>query len=105
MKTLLQQATEYKPPLSLKKSYSVEKMMPALSALDAIAPALTAGGIAFDFEVHPPYIDTGETVIKPASGARKDFVRILKENDFKRAVSTACYESFTRGKAIVRVYW
>lgn len=105
MKTLLQQAAQYKPSVSLRKSFNLEKMTPAFPALDAIALALQAAGVHFDFQVYAPYLDAGETVIKPASGSRKDFVRVLKDNNFKRAASTPVYESYTRGKAIIRVYW
>lgn len=105
MKTLIQQAEQYKQSLFNTKSYNLEKMRPALAALDAIAPALQAAGVSFNLQTHTPYLDSGETVIKPATGSRKDFVQVLKENGFKRAVSTACYESYTRGKAILRVYW
>lgn len=105
MKTLIQQAEQYKQSLFNTKSYNLEAMRPALAALDAIAPALQYRFIFFNFSIHAPYVEAGETVLKPATGSRKDFVQVLKENGFKRAVSTACYESYTRGKAILRVYW
>lgn len=105
MKTLIQQATEYKPDAALRKSYKLEQMKPALAALDAISSALLDASLIFDFNKRPPHVENGETVIKPATGSRKDFVQVLKENGFKRAVSAPCFESYTRGKAILRVYW
>lgn len=105
MKTLLQQAEGYKQSLFRTRSYNLETMKPALMALDAIASALQAEGIYFDLKVYTPYIDTGETVVKPATGSRKDFIRVLVDNGFKRVTSAPCYESYAKGKAIIRVYW
>jgi hypothetical protein len=87
------------------KTYQQESITRALDALEAIRPQLDAAGVTFDFDKYRPYVEHGEAVIKPATGTRKAFVQVLKDNGFKCAISTPCHDSYTKGSAIIRVYW
>lgn len=87
------------------KTRQHETIVRAVDALEAISAKLQAAGVSFNFERYYPYVENGEAVITPATGTRKAFVQALKENGFKCAVSTPCRESYTKGCAIIRVYW
>jgi imidazoleglycerol phosphate synthase glutamine amidotransferase subunit HisH len=82
-----------------------ESITRALDALETIRPQLDAAGVSFDFERYPAYVEHGEAVIKPAQGTRKAFIQVLRDNGFKCAISTPCHDSYTKGSAIIRVYW
>lgn len=82
-----------------------ESITRALDALETIRPQLDAARVTFDFDKYRPYDENGEAVIKLAQGTRKAFVQVLKDNGFKCAISTPCHDSYTKGPAIIRVYW
>lgn len=87
------------------KTRQHETVTRALDALEQIRPQLNAAGVSFDFGRYRPYEERGEAVITPSQGTRKAFVQVLKDNGFKCAASTSCHESYTKGSAIIRVYW
>lgn len=80
-------------------------MRASIEAIDSLLDALTDAGIYFDVEIFSPYMDDGEAVIRPVTGSRNEYVRILKENGFKLVASKVCHETYTRGSALLRVYW
>jgi len=83
------------------KTRQSETITRAVDALEQIRSQLLAAGVSF----HSPYAIEGEAVIELATGTRKAFVQVLKDNGFKCAIATPCYDSYTKGSAIIRVYW